>query len=184
MESVLLGCILHEAGWTQTPGLYSKDKRFEVDGANAARHFLQNHAEAPRWDKHRIQLVWDSIALHTTQSIAIHKQSEVHLMNLGSFTDFVGPLLPGDYITVNEYKAIVKAFPRGDFMERGKKVMCGFCRDKPETTYDNLVGDFGLLFGYDGKGEGKEEYAKAHEEHSRLMGPLFAAWDECSKYEE
>ncbi|OGM51000.1 hypothetical protein ABOM_000058 [Aspergillus bombycis] len=132
------------------------------EGANAARYFLQNHAEAPKWDKHRIQLVWDSIALQTTRSIAIRKQSEVHLMTL----------------------TIVEAFPRGDLMERGKKVMCGFCRDKPETTYDNLVGGFGLRFGYDGKGEGNDEYAKAHEEHSRLMGPLFAVWDEFSKYEE
>jgi hypothetical protein len=33
--------------------LVSKDRRFEVDGADAARKFLRK--EAPDWDKHRLQ---------------------------------------------------------------------------------------------------------------------------------
>jgi len=58
-----------------TNELVSKDKRFEVDGAEAAREFLRK--EAPSWDKHRLQLVWDAIALHTTGSIVYHKEPEV-----------------------------------------------------------------------------------------------------------
>lgn len=53
----------------------SADKRFEVDGANAARDFLGR--EAPDWDGRKIQLVWDAIALHTTASRSVYKEAEV-----------------------------------------------------------------------------------------------------------
>ena len=43
----------------------SNDKQFEVDGAIAAREFLLREGNPEEWDKHRIQLVWDSIAFHT-----------------------------------------------------------------------------------------------------------------------
>ena len=43
----------------------SNENRFEVDGANAARAFLKREANSQDWDKHRLQLVWDAIALHT-----------------------------------------------------------------------------------------------------------------------
>ena len=52
-------------------------ERFEVDGANAARNFLKK--EASHWDKHRSQLVWDAIALHTTTSIAVGILSKLFL---------------------------------------------------------------------------------------------------------
>lgn len=43
--------------------------------------------------------------------------------------------------------------------------MCGLCRRKPETTYDNFVGGLGREFGYDGEGEGREEYMNLWEEN-------------------
>jgi len=63
-----VAAILHDLGWDETGELVTQDKRFEVDGANAAREFLRK--EANDWDKDRLQLVWDAIALHTTTSIA------------------------------------------------------------------------------------------------------------------
>jgi len=36
--------------------------------------------------------------------------------------------------------------PRDGFREGVKKAMCNFCRMKPETTYDNLIADFGEAF--------------------------------------
>ena len=69
LEAHAIAAILHDLGWDETGDLVTQDKRFEVDGANAAREFLRR--EARDWDKHRIQLVWDAIALHTTTSIAV-----------------------------------------------------------------------------------------------------------------
>lgn len=69
LEAHALAAILHDLGWAETGDLVTEDKRFEVDGANAARDFLET--EAGDWDKHRLQLVWDAIALHTTPSIAV-----------------------------------------------------------------------------------------------------------------
>jgi len=39
---------------------------------------------------HQIQLVWDAIALHTTRSIALHKEPEVAMTHSGIFVDVIG----------------------------------------------------------------------------------------------
>jgi hypothetical protein len=122
----------------------SPDKRFEVDGANAAREFLRR--EARHWDDRRRQLVWDSIALHSTMSIARHKEPEVALCNMRIFADFTDPQFPGGLIVKDEYNAVIKELPLCDFKEGVKKLMCGLCIHKPETTYDNFVKDFGDRF--------------------------------------
>jgi hypothetical protein len=44
----------------------SENDRFEVDGANAVRQFLEHHGVPDA----RIQTAWDAIALHTTPGIA------------------------------------------------------------------------------------------------------------------
>jgi hypothetical protein len=53
LEVHAIGALMHDIGWDPTGELVSKDKRFEVDGADAARNFLRK--EAPDWDKHRLQ---------------------------------------------------------------------------------------------------------------------------------
>lgn len=134
--------ILHELGWDIKGEFISDDKRFEIDGANAARDFLKR--EAGDWDHRRFQLVWDAIALHATPSIAQHKEIEVVATFLGIFADIVGPDgIPVGGLSWDEYKAIVQECPRLGFREKVKEVMCGFCRTKPQTTYDNFVGQFG-----------------------------------------
>jgi hypothetical protein len=93
-EAVVVSVILHDLGWATTKSILSKDKRFEVDGANLARDLVRSHSESEAestWDKHRLQLLWDAIALHTTPSIAHHKEPEVFAVNLGIMCDFLGP---------------------------------------------------------------------------------------------
>ncbi|MGC1902400.1 MAG: hypothetical protein WA715_01120 [Candidatus Acidiferrum sp.] len=46
--------------------------RFEVDGANAARTLLKDRGISTQ----QTQVVWDAIALHTTPTIAFHKEPE------------------------------------------------------------------------------------------------------------
>lgn len=146
-----VSALLHDLAWDHLSSFSTPDKRFEVDGANAARKFLER--EAPHFDNRQLQLVWDSIALHATPSIAQHKEPEVALCTMGVTVDFLGSRFPGGLITDAEYNAVVKELPSVDFKECVKRKLCGLCENKPETTYDNFVRDFGERFvpGYSAK---------------------------------
>ncbi|KAL6690907.1 metal dependent phosphohydrolase [Trichoderma pleuroticola] len=192
LELVALSCILHDMGWAKTKELLSAHKRFEVDGANIARDFIRNNlgslATADDWNERRIQQSWYAIALHTTFSIVADAEPEVALTSLGVGADFFGPqFAPGgikNLITVEEYHAVVKLFPRAGFNYEGlKDVMCGLCREKPETTYDNFVGFFGRKWGIDGKGTGAEEFTAAMDNSMFATGAekLFDYLDELDK---
>ncbi|KAI1451494.1 hypothetical protein F4805DRAFT_451291 [Annulohypoxylon moriforme] len=189
LETVVLATILHDMGWATTKELLSKDKRFEVDGANLAYEFVGRYVEeggegAGNWVGHehgnRKEIVWNAIALHCTGSIALHHpKPEVALAHLAIMSDFMGPKFPpgdGKVITVEEYKAVLNAFPFKGFGKEGlKEIMCGICREKPETTYDNFVGGFGARFGVDGKGTGAEEFKQEIEKRDpvgTLLGGL------------
>ena len=82
-ELLAVSAILRDLGLTDR---YSAQERFEVDGANAARSFLKERGIPA----HQLQLVWDAIALHTTRSIALHKEPEVAMTHSGIFVDVRG----------------------------------------------------------------------------------------------
>lgn len=188
LEVVLVSCILHDMGWAKTAALVSEDKRFEVDGANIARDFLRgckacNPELGDRWNQHNMQRCWDAIALHATPSIAKHAAGEVVLTNMGIAVDFMGPAFPNgpgkdNLITSEEYHRVMERFPRNGFTAEGlKQVMCGLCRTKPVTTYDNFVGVFGIRFGVDGHGKRKEEFTRnwdANQSADLLLSGLYA----------
>lgn len=160
VEPIVYSAIMHDLGWAIDKSLLSRDKRFEVVSANMTRTHLKETKLANNWDKHRIQLAWDAIALHATPSFSKHKESEVMLSSMGILADFQDPFIANDLITVDEYKEIVGAFPRFGFKDQFLKIMCGLFALKPETTYHNFVGDFSSEYGIDGKGTAKEEFAK------------------------
>ncbi|KAJ9614066.1 hypothetical protein H2200_002202 [Cladophialophora chaetospira] len=166
LELVVYSCIMHDLGLGTTKAFLSPDKRFEVDSANLVRQFLREHDKA-KWDKHRLQLSWDAIALHTTRSIAHYKEAEVALVQFGISADFAGPNFPPEgIISIAEYEEIATTFPRLGFKDQLTDIMCGLCRDKPHTTFDNIAGEYGRNFGIDGKGTGREEYTKQWAEGS------------------
>ncbi len=134
LEVLAVAVILHDLGLTKK---YEAANRFEVDGANAARSFLQGRGINAQ-DQ---QLVWDAIALHTTASIASHKQPEVAICAAGIGCDIVGFGL--DKIPAQQIAAITAAYPRLAIKEGFKNDMCAIVRSKPQTTYDNFVRDFG-----------------------------------------
>ncbi|KAJ6783318.1 hypothetical protein PWT90_02553 [Aphanocladium album] len=191
LELVVLSCVLHDMGWAETKDLLSSDTRFEVDGANIARDFInkfkaQNETEASVWDQNRIQRCWDSIALHTTFSIARFAAPEVAVSACGILADFQGPYFPngpgGDnLITMEEYRAVTNLFPRAGMTADGfTELMCGICRDKAATTFDNFVSEFGVQFGLDGAGAGKEAFAKERED-ANVMKLLLGGLDALEK---
>ena len=136
-ELLAVSGILHDLGLTDR---YSAQKRFEVDGANAARAFLKERGIPA----HHIQVVWDAIALHTTRSIALHKEPEVAMTHSGIAVDVIGAGL--DRIPQDKVRAILAEFPRllmkKQFLER----LCGVVRQKPATSYDNLLREIGMQY--------------------------------------
>ncbi|RMZ29368.1 hypothetical protein D0859_06540 [Hortaea werneckii] len=147
-EAHAVAAILHDLGFPighpPHSEVLSNDKRFEVDGANAAREFLKREADPQQWDKHRLQLVWDSIALHTIGTVVFHKEPECQACSYGIWADFQGPdRVPGGVLTWDEYNKVVKEFPRLGLMRGLKENMLHLCKTKPDTTYDNTVGEWG-----------------------------------------
>lgn len=135
-EAHAVAAILHDLGWDRSAGsqLVSPDRRFEVDGAIAARDFIRRHREGKKWDERRLQLVWDAIALHTEPSIALFKEPVVQLVHRGTALDFSGPLaVPG--LPEDEYNAVVREFPKVGFKAAVNETIIWLCQTKPATTY-------------------------------------------------
>ena len=150
-----VAAILHDLGWDEKNTFVSTDKIFEVDGADAARGFVEQQPSAGEWDQHRKQLLWDAVALHTYPSVALYKEPEVRATAIGIGTDFRGVAgVPGGALTDAEWEAIVQQFPRTGFKPNVLNKLCGFCRSKPQTTYDTFVGELGeaLVEDYSRKG--------------------------------
>lgn len=152
-ETVVLSNLLHDLGWSHASDCRSDDKRFEVDGANAARDFLgglkgtgTSAANPKVTDSATVQTVWYAIALHATPSISLHAEPLVAAGSYGIMADFLGPSTPGGLITEAEFREVLKAYPRVGFKDETFEILCGFCKTKPETTYDNFVGDMGRAF--------------------------------------
>ncbi|KAJ4175936.1 hypothetical protein NW759_016941 [Fusarium solani] len=161
LEAHAVSAILHDLGWDKTGELVSADKRFEVDGAIAARNFIeeqQKSGKTANWDHHRLQLVWDAIALHSTPAIAAYKEPVVRLCSFGTSVDFQGPDSDRTRtVTWEEFYALNNVFPRHDLAGGVRKVMCGLCRAKPATTYDTFVMGWG------------RKYVKGYQEKEKLM---------------
>lgn len=153
-ELVAVAALLHDLGLTEK---YAAQARFEVDGANAARSFLHARGIAPR----RIQLVWDAIALHAHGTIALYKEPEVSVIFEGVNVDAVGYAFYR--IPPDRMKEILSEFPRLGMKKGITACFSKVAREKPETTYDNGLRDFGLQFveGYHVAATGPERIANA-----------------------
>lgn len=136
-ELLAVSAILHDLGLTDR---YSAQERFEVDGANAARSFLKERGIPA----HQIQLVWDAIALHTTRSIALHKEPEVAMTHSGIAVDVIGAAL--DRIPQDKTRAILAEFPRLSMKKQFQERLCSLVRQKPATSYDNFLRDIGTRY--------------------------------------
>ena len=153
-ELVGAAALLHDLGLTAK---YAAQARFEVDGANAARSFLQARGVTPQ----KIQLIWDAIVLHAHATIAPYKEPEVSVIFEGVSVDAVGYAF--DRIPPNQMKAILSEFPRLGMKKGITACFTKVARDKPETTYDNNLRDFGLRFveGYNVAATGPDLIANA-----------------------
>ena len=136
-ELLAVATILHDLGLTDR---YTAENRFEVDGANAARSFLKERGISTP----QMQVVWDAIALHTTRSIALHKEPEVAVTHSGIAADVLGQALR-EFRRTNKARSLAE-FPRLAFKKGLKDCLCNIARRKPESTFDNIVRDFGVRY--------------------------------------
>jgi HD domain len=141
-ELLYIGAIFHDMGLTEK--YRSLDERFEVDGANAARRFLNQHG-VPETS---IEVVWDAIALHTTPGIPKWKKPEVALVTAGVELDVLG--LGYHDVSDEAREAILAAFPRVDFKRRIVQAFADGIAHKPQTAFGNVKADVleKLLPGY------------------------------------
>jgi HD domain-containing protein len=136
-QVLAVATILHDVGLARDS---NGPLRFEVEGANAARAFARDQELTDR----QAQLIWDTVALNSTPSIALYKEAEVALSTMGIGLDWGG----WGYESLNETEvaAIVEEFPRLDMKKQFTRAVCHIVETRPDTTYDNFARDFGERF--------------------------------------
>ncbi|PUA16893.1 HD domain-containing protein [Glaciimonas sp. PCH181] len=133
-ELLYIGAMFHDMGLV--PAYSSKNDRFEVDGANAARIFLTGYGIV----ENEIEQVWDAIALHTTPGIAQHKKPVVALVTAGVEMDVLG-LAYSDF-TDEQRNQVVLAHPReANFKEGIIDAFAQGTMHKPDSTFGNVKAD-------------------------------------------
>src|ERR1700719_1907845 len=133
-ELLYAGAMFHDMGLA--PAYSSDADRFEVDGANAARHFLRGH----HISEQDIDLVWTAIALHTTPGIPQYMHPVVALVTAGVEMDVLG--IGFDDFPDAQREAVVHAHPRsGRFKEEIIQAFYDAIHPRPETTFGNVKAD-------------------------------------------
>ena len=133
-ELLYLGSLLHDLGLTEA---YAADKRFEVDGADAATRLLSGY----QYSNEKTRLVWDSIALHSSADIAIRREPEVALVHLGAHVDVMG--LNIDEIYPELIDAVLAEYPRIGFKKAFTDALAEIARKKPQTAVGTGLADIG-----------------------------------------
>jgi len=132
-ELFYVGAMFHDLGLVA--GHRSEHERFEIDGANAARGFLERHG----LPEDQVMTVWESIALHTTPEVTRYKQPEVRLVSLGVKYDVRGQ--GWDALSADQRAAVIAAHPRTNFKEGMIAAFSAGIRDKPETAFGTMNSD-------------------------------------------
>ena len=126
VELLFICAAFHDLGLLRK--FSSSNDRFEVDGANAVRQFLEHHGVP----EVRIQIAWDAIALHTTPGIAAYKPIEVELLYNGVGLDVLG--IGYEEFPTEIRERVVANYPRIDFKQGIAKAFLGGFEHKMTTA--------------------------------------------------
>lgn len=133
-ELLYAAAMFHDMGLM--PGHASAHRRFEVDGAHAARDFLRGKGV----DERDVETVWTAIALHTTPGIPPYMRPEVALLTAGVEMDVLG--LGFDTVPAVARETVAQAHPRGPAFKEGiVEAFYQGIRHKPDTTFGNVKAD-------------------------------------------
>jgi hypothetical protein len=133
LELLYVGAMFHDIGLTQR--YRTSTRRFEVDGADAARDFLLDHGA----DEAAVRKVWLSIALHTTPAVPEFLDPEIALVTAGVETDVLG--IERDDLPAEALAAVTAAHPRPDFKNRILQAFTNGMAHRPRTTFGTVNAD-------------------------------------------
>jgi hypothetical protein len=133
-ELLYAASMFHDIGLTAR--YQTSQLRFEVDGANAARDFLQGHGISER----DIETVWNAVALHTTPGIPQFMRAEIALVQAGAGMDVAGRGYD-DYSDAQR-EAVLHAFPReADFKHGIIEAFYQGLKHRPDSTFGTFNDD-------------------------------------------
>lgn len=122
---------MYDLGLTER---FEGDLPFEIQGAEAAKHFLEENAYA----RDRAGIVWEGIAMHASP-IGQYKQPEIALVGAGAGADVLGP--DSSQIKSAEVSEILKAFPRLGFKQSFVKTCADVIRKHPRGASRSFMRD-------------------------------------------
>ncbi|WP_036969949.1 HD domain-containing protein [Promicromonospora kroppenstedtii] len=132
-ELAYVGAMFHDLGLTAAYG--TRDRRFEVDGAEVASAFLRDHGRSSQ----EAQAVWLAVALHTTPEVPLLLAPEVAVVTLGVETDVLGLGL-GEIATWQRDETVA-VHPRPDFKNRILRAFYEGMAHRPDTTFGTMNDD-------------------------------------------
>ena len=125
-EEAFIAAALHDLGLL--PAFETPRGSFEVDGADAAERWVQQH-HGPGGEADR---VWHDVQMHDGSFALTKRQgAEAVLVALGAGTDVYGPD-PGD-LEPAEIADVVRAFPRLKFKQQFTALLIAHCERKPNS---------------------------------------------------
>lgn len=133
-ELVYVASLLHDLGLSEE---HAADKRFEVDGADAAGKFLRAHD----YPKVKTAIVWEAIALHSAADIADRREPEVALVHFGAFVDVMGARI--EEISSQLIEDTIALYPRLGFKKAFTEALAEVARKKPYTAIGTGLADIG-----------------------------------------
>jgi hypothetical protein len=132
-ELLYLGAMFHDLGLNEQ--FRRSGRRFEVDGADEARRFLQGHGVP----EDSIRRVWTAIALHTTPGIPEFMEPEVALVTAGVEYDVLG--IGYQDIAEADRAEITALHPRPQFKRNILQAFTDGIAPRPETAFGNVKAD-------------------------------------------
>ncbi|MET7994738.1 HD domain-containing protein [Amycolatopsis sp. NPDC005232] len=132
-ELLYVAALFHDTGLV--PPWRSEQQRFEIDGADQAREFLLAHGRSAA----DADLVWTSIALHTTPEVPYRMAPEIAATTAGVETDVLGLHL--DRISGDDRAAVTAAHPRPDFKRQILQAFKDGFAHRPDSTFGTVNAD-------------------------------------------
>ena len=132
-ELLYVGAMFHDLGLTEK--YRGATQRFELDGADEARRFLEGHGIGG--DDART--VWLAVALHTTPEVPYRLDPEIALLTAGVETDVLGinrNELPEDLIS-----QVTAVHPRPNFKREILQAFADGFRHRPDSTFGTVNAD-------------------------------------------
>ncbi|WP_321965417.1 phosphohydrolase [Paraburkholderia sp. J7] len=136
MAADLLFVAAHFAHMGLSSSYANSTQRYELDGADAAKEFLDRegvrHAHSAA--------VWDAISLHTTPGVPERMCGLTRLLAYGLRADLFGEGI--DCLSVEQRSEILTEFPRGDnFANSYLEAVGRGIAHRPETTFGAVSAD-------------------------------------------